>query len=197
MTNKPRTAMSFRHEWVLAIGKDASLNTTARLMAVMAIMEYGKPQAGQTFWPSHKSLGELVGVSERTAERRMVEVVDAGWLIKNRRTFGGSNNYTPLIPDIVGGVGGAREPDNLDVITAKLGGTSPSDLAAEQVHEHLHLNIPTLGPAEGWMDQDIADYPCFVHGTQDCSICRGVREWSRRLDDRDLLSHFDGCLIAG
>lgn len=196
MTNKATSAMSFRHEWVLAIGKDSSLNTTARLMAVMAIMEYGKPQAGQPFWPSHKSLGELVGVSERTAERRMVEVTEAGWLIKNRRTFGGSNSYTPLIPDNIGGVGDAHVPDNLDAIPAKLGGTSPSDLAAEQIHEHLHLNIPTLAPVEGWMDQDLAEYPCFGHGTQDCSICRGLREWLRELDDQKLLSAFDGCLIA-
>lgn len=142
--------ITFRHRWVLHVGQEAGLSDGARLLGVMAIMKFGKPDQGQEFWPSHRALAELVGVSERTAERRMSELVRVG-LLRKRSTGGRtSNRYMATFPrpDSSDGVAAASDPgsrdinpDNIDINPDSSDGVTPTPVSDEQIQEQIHQQI--------------------------------------------------------
>lgn len=130
--------MSFRHRWILAVGKDSTLSMGARFVGVMAAMQYGKPDAGQEFWPSYTALGDLIGKSARTARRHMTELVDAGWLIRvSGAAIGTSNHYTLTM---------RSDPTHVKTVVPPR-----SDLSYEHIHrtdpiEQIQSPRPRLSP---------------------------------------------------
>jgi hypothetical protein len=153
MSNSKRE-MSFRHKWVLAVGQVHDVSEGARLLGIMAINQFGKPHKGAEFWPSHKALADLVGVTERTAQRRMDELVTMGLISKTTGGGRASNRYVATLPcadsrdgTTVSGNGDvvAAETPSADTgVAQEARSTATGDRGArtavtgEQVQQHIH-----------------------------------------------------------
>lgn len=142
-----RKEMAFRHRWILGVGADATIPAAARLTAVMAVIAHGKPDEGEALWPAHDTIGDLVGVSARTARRHMQAVADANWLhVESGRSTGVPNRYTPVIPEEVGqpGSGGRTALTEVGQSVQGVGQDCPRGRSglSYQVGQDCPTNIP-------------------------------------------------------
>lgn len=83
--------------WIRAVrDHGGSLEPRARL-AAMVIASYADPD-GSNCWPSVATVARGMGVSERTAQRALDDLEQAGWLVRWFRS-GGSTVFRFLLPD--------------------------------------------------------------------------------------------------
>lgn len=173
--------MSFRHQWVLEIGRNRRLSAGARLLGIMAINEYGKPHRGAEFWPSHKALAELVGVSERTVGRHISELVKAGVMAKRSGGVHRSNRYVALSPNQDdGGQIEARVRSDGGAKVDTGDGSDQSQLTNEQIQEQIHSEQIQCEQIKELVDSrpapSIGHAPCFCHEGESCADCSGGEE---------------------
>ena len=84
-------------DWVEAVTIDSSVSAEAARLAILVAIRFLSRRSGSAF-PSQKTLGHVLGITDRQVRRHMGALIEAGYIAQINRGRNKSNEYRMAFP---------------------------------------------------------------------------------------------------
>lgn len=131
--------------FICELSKDSQLNGSAVKIANLLLFDYLSGKFGDA-WPSEETLGNDIGVTERTARSAIQRLRKRGWFFVEGSKGKTSNRYRPIWNRIATRKESSSNPENSRHSTRK---ESSSNTFEEPFEESIDMHAGSFGPDEG------------------------------------------------